>query len=1283
MGSFRTLVAVALTIHSAWPIALGAGFPLAFAGARPLEAATLHLKTGDFDPTKGNAHAQSIPLDNVWLVQFGRSLTGADAAAVQNAGASILGYIPDNAYLVKIDGRLSAGLSALAGVIWTGPYASEFRVSPDIPDSDSQVLVTVLLLPDQSAKKMAESLKAQNARVVSAVGSELVIQCSGKTARSLANALGVRWVEPRIQPKLANDVARGLMNVPAVWSDQNLYGTGQIVAVCDTGLDVGATSSNLSLDFQGRVVAAFDLGRLGLTNDPYGHGTHVAGSVLGSGVKSGSNPATHSYSGSLAGVAPEAKLVFQSVIDSYGNLGGLPFDIRNLFSQAYTAGARVHTNSWGSATSGVYEISSNQLDDFAWNNRDMVILFAAGNEAKDANSDGVIDLKSMDSPSVAKNCIAIGASESLRSSGGYQYAWSTGSWVADYPADPVKSDLISNNPAGMAAFSSRGPASDGRIKPDLVAPGTNIVSVRSHDPSASSGWGLYNSDYAYLGGTSMSTPLAAGVAVLVRQHYVDDKQINPSSALVKATLLATARDLSPGQYGTGSALEIPVRPNNVEGWGYVDARAATTPDAPGSVQFVDEGTGVGTGDIRSYTYTVVDASIPLRFLMCWTDYPGDPAASKALVNDLDLRVQSPAGAVYNGNGQLDRTNNVESVDIPTPEVGTYTVTISAYSVPRGPQPFALVVYGGLPRSSVSGQIVSTRGTPILGVAVSVSGPAGVFQATSAADGQYQISIPAGAYTVTPLKSGWSFTPPSHGITVALQSVSDVNFVAEAACASVSGFAYTGQKISTNGLWESIHSYTNHYTAAVTVNGPNNAARIRLHFSRFETEADYDFVTIQKATGETAASYSGSLGSFWTPWIDGKSAKVGIISDESITFYGFQIDKYEVTIPGSGLAGVVVKDSVSGRRAVTGADGGYLFTGVEPISSSLSATSAGLILKPAALAVFPSPGEALAVPGFVAVVEPPVVHLDIRHSFLGDLKVIVGVGNPASPQWSRAVSNRQGGSQSILQLDVPVEEGAQSWPPSAANPWYVQICDEAQYDVGTLNSFSVSKGSYTYWATDTPASINDLQCTTSLIPGKTPVSIGAAKQLVNGQECFLEGKIVTARFSDRFYVQEPDLSSAIAVLSFANVNPGDIVSVNGSLESFGCERTVSGDQVFVNSPGGADVRPVWLVCKNLGGIPPSLSSPGFNDSMDLNNLGMLVRVVGKATKTDPSYFYINDGTARRDPSGFSGVRVILPTNAIPPAVNSFVTVLGISNCKNAGFGDARVLYPRSPQDITVP
>src|SRR5690606_26607202 len=125
------------------------------------------------------------------------------------------------------------------------------------------------------------------------------------------------------------------------------------------------------------------------------------------------------------------------------------------------------------------------------------------------------------------------------------------------------------NENGMAAFSSRGPTLSGRLKPDIVGPGTNIVSTRNE--STGTGWGVYDTYYLYMGGTSMSTPLVAGGSAIVREYFQSVHGVaNPGAALVKGLLINGAVDMTPGQYGAGATQDVSRRPDNNQGWGRVD-----------------------------------------------------------------------------------------------------------------------------------------------------------------------------------------------------------------------------------------------------------------------------------------------------------------------------------------------------------------------------------------------------------------------------------------------------------------------------------------------------------------------------------------------------------------------------------------------------------------------------------------------------------------------------------------------------------------------------------------
>ncbi|KAF5421255.1 MAG: Subtilase family protein, partial [Candidatus Methanocomedens sp.] len=294
----------------------------------------------------------------------------------------------------------------------------------------------------------------------------------------------------------------------------------------------------------------------------------------------------------------------------------------------------------------------------------------------------------------AKNCLSVGASENNRPLISYNYSTFLEGGTTNFPAEPIKSDKLADNIEGIAALSSRAPTDDGRIKPDVVAPGTFIISTRSSKASKTL-WGVYNDNenYVYSGGTSMSTPLVAGMAALVRQYYVENESIVPSAALLKATIINGAYNMTPGQYGTSVTQEIQTRPDNAQGWGRVDIERSLFPASPRTMRYHDN-ISLNASESWDVSYYVNDTSETLKITLVWTDYPAAAYAVTTLVNNLDLAVTGPGDTDY-GNGAPDSVNNVEQVELSSPPVGLYTIKVSGTNIPQGPQPFALVISGAL------------------------------------------------------------------------------------------------------------------------------------------------------------------------------------------------------------------------------------------------------------------------------------------------------------------------------------------------------------------------------------------------------------------------------------------------------------------------------------------------------------------------------------------------------------------------------------------------------------
>ncbi|HET8736569.1 MAG TPA: S8 family serine peptidase, partial [Pricia sp.] len=308
----------------------------------------------------------------------------------------------------------------------------------------------------------------------------------------------VYGVEEYVKPVLHNYLARESLHIDVAEEDRflidsSLTGAGEIVGVADTGIDADHP------DLKERILKVTAWGRHNDTSDPNGHGTHVSGSIVGNGSCS---------EGKIKGMAPEAQLFFQSLLDDNGGISGIPHDLAELFQEAYDAGVRVHNNSWGSATESEYRFNSLEVDEFVHTHRDMLLVISAGNEGtafSPRNSNpGFVDWLSLGSPATAKNALCVGASRSARTQGGFSKLTHGMAWPDKYPEQPIKDFLISGDTEGMAGFSSRGPCgNESRIKPDVVAPGTDIASTRSAQAPTSNFWGPYpkNRKYAFMGGT--------------------------------------------------------------------------------------------------------------------------------------------------------------------------------------------------------------------------------------------------------------------------------------------------------------------------------------------------------------------------------------------------------------------------------------------------------------------------------------------------------------------------------------------------------------------------------------------------------------------------------------------------------------------------------------------------------------------------------------------------------------------------------------------------------------
>lgn len=475
----------------------------------------------------------------------------------------------------------------------------------------------------------------------------------------------------------------------------NLSGRGETVGLWDAGHPLG-THQELA-------------GRISVMDPPpywQGHSTHVGGTIGASGVIA-----------RATGMAPAVRLDCYDWFDDFSEMASramaLPgeTDKIQISNHSYGpscgwTGTSPHTwyGTWGlreSDSFGMYDSEAAELDGICWNAPYYLPFLSSGNDRWDsAPAEGQVFYYYDGGSQLLTNYnSSIHPSSDSWDNGGYDTIPLRGSAknvvTVGCVNDAVSAGRRSVAAATMTAYSSWGPADDGRVKPDLVANGDTVYSCYS---SGSSGY------YTTQSGSSMSVAAASGGAILLTEYHswlFTNRCMLAST--IKGLMINSADDLG----ATG--------PDYRTGWGLINIAAACGHLRRHAVfpelGLVREDSLGGTNTIDSFVFTWTNSG-PIKVTLCWTDPAGTPLSgldnpTPALVNDLDLRVIDPLGntnfpyvldpahptnAATTGDNMLD---NVELVSIASPSVaGVYVVTVASHGAISGSeQKYSLLVGG--------------------------------------------------------------------------------------------------------------------------------------------------------------------------------------------------------------------------------------------------------------------------------------------------------------------------------------------------------------------------------------------------------------------------------------------------------------------------------------------------------------------------------------------------------------------------------------------------------------